>query len=66
MSARIKPSRKTTAGSISTELRRKIRIIAAHRDMDFSAVLDKYAAPIIDRELRKIREEDRELGEAGA
>lgn len=62
-----KARRKFTTGSISSELLRKVSIVAAHRGLSNAEALDKYGGPGIDREFRKVLEEGhRELGEAGA
>lgn len=59
--------RKVTTGSISSELLRKVNLIAAYRRLSNSDALDKYGGPGVDKEYRKVLEDShRELGEAGA
>jgi hypothetical protein len=63
---RKKTGQRITSGSISKSLLRKVRKIAAHRGISNAAVLDRYATHGIDREFRRVVEEDgREFGEAG-
>lgn len=58
---------KATAGAMSLELLRKVRIIAAHLGIGNSVVLDRFAMPAIDKIYRRIKASEHiENGEAGA
>jgi hypothetical protein len=59
--------RKTTTGSMSAVLLRKVRIVGAHLGISNTMVLDRFAGPVIDKALRRLEAGKHvELGENGA